>query len=90
MTFLDLKKIIEYDRKHNNVSQLSTSMYKDWDQSYSQRIKNSTPNKNATDRNRTANRDEHEDEANPISKKKKPKIQYYSSIVYHNSYKCQI
>lgn len=77
MIFLDLKKIIEYDRKHNNVSQLSASLYKDWDQSYSQRMKNSTPNKNAIDRNRTTDRNEHEDEANLMSKKqKKPKIQY--------------
>jgi hypothetical protein len=66
--FLDLKKIIEYDQKHN-ISQLSTSLYKDWDQSYSQRMKNSTPNKNAIDRNCTTNGDKHEDEIN-LSKKK--------------------
>ncbi|XP_060837846.1 uncharacterized protein LOC132919922 [Rhopalosiphum padi] len=66
----DLKKIIEYDRKYNNISQLSTSLYKDWDQSYSQRMKNSTPNKNAIGRNCTTNGDEHEDEINLITKRK--------------------
>ncbi|XP_025206904.1 uncharacterized protein LOC112602797 [Melanaphis sacchari] len=57
----DLKKLIEYDQKHN-VSQLSASLCKEWDQSYSQRMKNSTPNKYAIGRNSTVNGDEHGDE----------------------------
>jgi len=65
---LDLKKIIEYDRKHNNGSILSTSLYKDWDQSYSQRMKSSTPNKNAIDRSCYVNEEEHENEVDLISK----------------------
>lgn len=65
---LDLKKIIEYDRKHNNISTLSMSLYKDWDQSYSERMKNSTPIKNHIHRNSTVKGDEHEDEVNLISK----------------------
>jgi len=49
------------------------SLYKDWNQSYSERMKNSTPNKNHSDRNHTTNEDENEDEVNLISKKKKLK-----------------
>ncbi|CAH1711310.1 uncharacterized protein LOC126549372 [Aphis gossypii] len=83
----DLKKIIEYDRKHNNVSQLSASLYKDWDQSYSQRMKNSTPNKNAIDRNRTTDRNEHEDEANLMTKRKNQNCisQTSKTIDLHNT-----
>ncbi|XP_022175229.1 uncharacterized protein LOC111037156 [Myzus persicae] len=66
----DLKKIIEYDRKHNNISALSMSLYKDWEQSYSERMKSSTPIKNAVERNRTADGDEHEDEVNLMTKHK--------------------
>lgn len=68
---LDLKKVIEYDRKHNNVSVLSMSLYQDWNQTYSERMKNSTPIRNTIDRNNgTANGDECEDEVNLTSKKK--------------------
>ncbi|XP_015371212.1 PREDICTED: uncharacterized protein LOC107166887 [Diuraphis noxia] len=64
----DLKKVIEYDRKHNNVSVLSMSLYQDWNQTYSERMKNSTPIKNTIDRNNgTANGDEYEDEVDLIS-----------------------
>ncbi|KAL4131499.1 hypothetical protein QTP88_008802 [Uroleucon formosanum] len=66
----DLKKIIEYDRKHNNISTLSMSLYKDWDQSYSERMKNSTPIKNPIHRNSTVKGDEHEDEVNLITNNK--------------------
>ncbi|XP_060877276.1 uncharacterized protein LOC132950076 [Metopolophium dirhodum] len=66
----DLKKLIEYDRKHNNISALSMSLYKDWDKSYSERMKNSTPIKNPIHHNHTANGDEHEDEVNLITKHK--------------------
>jgi len=75
---LDLKKVIEYDRKHNNISVLSMSLYQDWNQTYSERMKNSTPIRNTNDRNNgTANGDEcEEDEVNQTSKKNPPKIQY--------------
>lgn len=44
---LDLKKLIEYDQKHN-VNVLSSSLSKEWCQSYSERMKTSTPIKNDT------------------------------------------
>jgi len=47
------------------------SLYKDWDKSYSERMKNSTPIKNSIHHNRTANGDEHGDEdVDLISNKK--------------------
>jgi len=77
----DLKKVIEYDRKYNNISVLSMSLYKDWDQTYSERMKNSTPIKNTIDRNGTTNENEYEDEVNLIGKKKKPwKLKYNIKI----------
>ncbi|XP_025415779.1 uncharacterized protein LOC112687351 [Sipha flava] len=47
----DLRKLIEYDQKHNNLSTLSSSINRDWDQSYSERLKTSTLNKNNSNSN---------------------------------------
>lgn len=49
MCFLDLKKLIEYDRKTNN-NLLSSSLSNEWDQSYSARMKSSTLNNTIVDR----------------------------------------
>lgn len=81
---LDLKKLIEYDQKHGDVSVLSTSQNQSWNNSYSARIKTNTANKNYIENSQITNMDR--PESNHLKSKILRKINRKHLCIYTNQW----